>query len=1263
MRLFFFLLWMGLPGLAFNQTQLYFSPSDLLLLADPAGSFAVDTNYLNLQQPSQNGSASLIYNSSQQYRLLSFSMAFHWKFNPSGANNGKFTFGDFLEIEIAKDQDRIKVYDIHNGTKILIGLTSNLSTQNTLNQIVLGLYQRNGNYSLHFSSNGQLDSIPIPLPEITFNTWDFTVFYTSSRSTKTAIKEIAFTLIPFVAPPTIQYAFPHPDSLQISINPVPENGWKMHRPGASSNLTSKPNASLFIPENPGAFIDLAFEFHFPDTLLFKSDTAQHWPTKSPIPGDLIISELMPDPSPPIGLPNQEYVEIFNTSSWIIPCDSFTLFKKTSSWALGNCFLFPETTLTLTPDPDTLPLSWSPPSWKSLLNTQDSLSIISQGIPIDIAQYTTKTEVMDGRSLERVFSQLPCPPEEQWVLSEHESGGTPGEISMSNEALYTPQTHLQTRPDSVFVNADLQIISVQEIWWNSVVSNFEIKNGDAQFPIPLSSFGQQNQLEIQEVLFCNQVKTDLDSSFILGIQPLPRQLWLTEFLPDPNPTIGLADAEFIEITNSSNLHLQLDSVILQVNHSEMQLPSYTLAPNSSLVLCSEIDSFPASNCLDVPAWKTLPNSGATISLSTPNNLLDSVNYTALQSQITGGRSLERHQLSSCPDFLNWSSNSDSIGGSPGAFVAQELHQFNPSFSLHSRSAIDLGNYPIAAPELFIPLVDEVPANFEIEEEIMYVSREVEGSITLSYPTYSCTGYEIATWFRSLPTKPKMGRVFFTEILADPSPDVGLGPNEFITFFSTDSLFPPDLQFSINGENTHWDTSAILPPGTHLLDKNSGVFSTLSNNGFVLELHHNGLLLDSVPYTNDHFNSTEKGGGYSLRRNWSHDCPVSFGWSSSGNPPLDPVPWEPKSKFLPFVLPDTLFENPVLLLTSDFIRHIDLLLLNGIPQTNIALSLPQHTAPGWNSVQVHGLQFCNGIDTNWSFQWYIPNSESQKNDLLISEVLADPGTGEDEFLEIWNRSEEWIPENSLSIQIQNQLYPISHAYIQPQGILVLKDNDIPGLSNTGFNLSLYHQDSTLLDSVRILKSDILDGVSVHRRFFSSQCALAEMWSHGNPNPKAIVPPPNYKEDSLKLTAVHTQSDTLVLQFNLPLHLNIIPFLRLDSLTLDTCFQLSEFNWACIMVAPFPVGSSISAEVFPGLENCLGTSLNGLEFNINFPKECQLGDLRISEFLADPTPALDSILFPEFVEIINLQNSLISLEGVSLTLGNQALELTGEIGPNQA
>ncbi|MFT5337835.1 MAG: hypothetical protein ACI9YL_001847 [Luteibaculaceae bacterium] len=42
---------------------------------------------------------------------------------------------------------------------------------------------------------------------------------------------------------------------------------------------------------------------------------------------------------------------------------------------------------------------------------------------------------------------------------------------------------------------------------------------------------------------------------------------------------------------------------------------------------------------------------------------------------------------------------------------------------------------------------------------------------------------------------------------------------------------------------------------------------------------------------------------------------------------------------------------------------------------------------------------------------------------------------------------------------------------------------------------------------------------------------------------------------------------------------------------------------------------------------------------------------------------MLFPEFVEIINLQNSLISLEGVSLTLGNQALELTGEIGPNQA
>lgn len=1261
MRFFFFLLWIGLPNLAFNQTQLHFSPNDLLPLAQPAGSFAVDTNYLVLQQPPQNGSASLVYSASQQYQLLSFSMAFHWRFNPSGVNNGSFTFGESLEIEIAKDQDRIRCYDIRNGTREVIALTSNIPTQNTLNQIELSLFQRNGYYSLHFSSNGQLDSIPIPLPEITFNTWDFTVFYTSSRSTKTSIKEIAFTLIPFVAPPTIAYSFPHPDSLQVDVNPIPDQGWKVHRPGNTSNLISTSNSTLFVPENPGELVDLEFEFHFPDTVISKSDTIQHWPIKGPDLGDLRISELMPDPSPPIGLPNQEYVEIYNSSSWIIPCDSFLLYKKTSPWNLGNCFLYPESVLTLSPDPDSLLNSWSPPSWKSLLNTQDSLSIIAKGNPIDIAQYTSNTLVLDGRSLERVFSQLACPNEEQWILSEHEAGGTPGELSTRNTGIFAPKITIQTRPDSVFLNGSIQITGLNSLHWNGIQTSFQIQKGNIQFPIPMSSLGQQNQLEVEEISFCNQEKSNVDTSFIMGTQPLPGQLWLSEFLPDPNPTIGLADAEFIEITNSSDQFLQLDSVILRVNQSEMDLPNWTLGPNSSLVLCSETDSFPGINCLDVPGWKTLPNGGASLSLSAPNGLLDSVDYKQLQSLITGGRSLQRHQLTSCPDFLNWSPNSDSTGGTPGVYSPQDILQFTPIFSLNSRWEIDLGPYPISNPDLLLIRVDGVATNFELVGQTIFLNREVVEHVEMSYPTYSCSGYQSASWTASLPPKPKKGAVFITETLADPSPDVGLGTSEFITIHTTASLFPPDLIFNINGDQSTWDTVGVILPGTHFLDKRSGLFTSLSNSGFTLQLYTDSILLDSLEYSTDNFNTIQKGGGYSLRRNWENSCPVPFGWSPSELPPLPPVPWEPKTKTLPFELPDTLFTNPISFLESAFISQIDLLILNGIPHTNIQAALQETTLAGWNSVQVHGLQFCHGIDTTWQFQWYIPNSEPQKNDLLISEVLADPGTGEEEFLEIWNRTETWIPANSLSIRIQNQNYPITHTYIQPQGILVLQDQDIPGLSNTGFNLSLVYQTNSMLDSVTIHKSDISDGVSLHRQFFSANCALEKMWMFGEPNPGTLFTTALYQEDSIKLTSVYTQSDTLRLGFNLPIHQNIHPFLQVDSLQITACFKLGDLNWGCTMEGPLPLGTSVPAHLLPGLENCLGKPLNRVDFQMDFPMECQLGDLRISEFLADPTPPLDSVLFPEFVEIINLKNALISLNGLRLSVGSQHLDLEGIIGPN--
>ena len=41
--------------------------------------------------------------------------------------------------------------------------------------------------------------------------------------------------------------------------------------------------------------------------------------------DVRLNELMPDPTPSVGLPEKEYVELFNTSKNIIDLDSWTYY--------------------------------------------------------------------------------------------------------------------------------------------------------------------------------------------------------------------------------------------------------------------------------------------------------------------------------------------------------------------------------------------------------------------------------------------------------------------------------------------------------------------------------------------------------------------------------------------------------------------------------------------------------------------------------------------------------------------------------------------------------------------------------------------------------------------------------------------------------------------------------------------------------------------------------------------------------------------------
>jgi len=180
-----------------------------------------------------------------------------------------------------------------------------------------------------------------------------------------------------------------------------------------------------------------------------------------------------------------------------------------------------------------------------------------------------------------------------------------------------------------------------------------------------------------VLF-NQVldlnKNALDTLVYLLHHPLEiGDLWITELLPDPDPSVGLPNAEFMEIYNNSAYPISLEGMILADPSTQTQLPKYVLQANSYVIVCAAKDTqvFQSHGAvLGLNPWPSLNNTSDVISfMDTKKNLVQTIDYTLdwYQNKLkeNGGYSLEMiHPKQTCKGQKNWQASMSQIGGTPG-----------------------------------------------------------------------------------------------------------------------------------------------------------------------------------------------------------------------------------------------------------------------------------------------------------------------------------------------------------------------------------------------------------------------------------------------------------------------------------------------------------------------------------------------------------------------------------------------------------------------
>lgn len=187
-------------------------------------------------------------------------------------------------------------------------------------------------------------------------------------------------------------------------------------------------------------------------------------------------------------------------------------------------------------------------------------------------------------------------------------------------------------------------------------------------------GIQNQITLSGVKdLTGNVMTNTTRNFLF-FQAIPtknKDLIITEIFTDPNPQIGLPDAEYIEIYNRSKNPIDLSGWKLSDASSTAIFPTQIILPNeywivTSSTSVSKFSSF--GKTIGLANFPTLNNDTDVLTLKTAATI-DSVNYNLTwykdEDKQSGGWSLELiDSENTCGESNNWAASIDSKGGTPG-----------------------------------------------------------------------------------------------------------------------------------------------------------------------------------------------------------------------------------------------------------------------------------------------------------------------------------------------------------------------------------------------------------------------------------------------------------------------------------------------------------------------------------------------------------------------------------------------------------------------
>ncbi len=363
-------------------------------------------------------------------------------FNPSSSNYLRwYLLADDAHLSAAQEgyyvqvggsaNDRISLKHFLGGTETAVWESANDLVDLDTVSLQLRVSHLQGMWTLERSVNGSWMSLGSGSHTLSrpFQHTGLWCRYTSTRSDRFSFDELGYqytSWIDTVDPAVTQHQLPQPSLLRLFFSEtVVADSVRLRKWTGGSWFNAHPDIET------GLVFDLTLDEPILEDHLYQVeltgwsdlsgrtlDTAWTIRYYRPRLRDLLITEIMSDPNPPVELPNKEYIELYNRSGREIDLDGLALWVNDAVAHLAAGKMAPDSLAVLTDLP-------ALPNAGAELMLKDTTGRLIDAVRYSVEDHTAKEKKEGGWSLTLVDTSGSCYGGASWASSRDPRGGSPG----------------------------------------------------------------------------------------------------------------------------------------------------------------------------------------------------------------------------------------------------------------------------------------------------------------------------------------------------------------------------------------------------------------------------------------------------------------------------------------------------------------------------------------------------------------------------------------------------------------------------------------------------------------------------------------------------------------------------------------------------------------------------------------------------------------------------------------------------------------------